>query len=534
MRHRLVVALAAMAAVDTPVPARAGTVAVLDNDGRGWGHGVGMAQDGAFWMAKGGASTNAILGHFYPGTALGKATGQVRVTLLTSGSGDVVLAFPTGGLVRDGSSGPTSPGFPVSVGPGGSVRVWTANGRYYAQPTNPGDVHAASATPPVTIPTPTTAPPTATTTTTISAPRQSRPPLLAPVVPSPTTTTTAPPAPPATRPAASPAAAPSSSRELWAIPSSNGAVAVPARSRSYRGVVEALAAPDGLHVVNQLDVEQYLAGMGEVRDPSWPPAALRAQAVAARTYALRAMATSGSLCDDDHCQVYLGRDAEYGALNKAVADTRGQVVTYARQLADTVYSSNGGGMSATPEEGFGGRSDAFPYLRAAPYTTSNPDPWNVRVAFSDVAARFGYHGDVTSAAVTRAGPSGRAMQITLSGTAGDATVDGVDFAHDLGLKSTLFTLHAEQDAAAPPPPPAPSDDAVQSLPDAINATPDAATGAADPLGTVTASGPTRAAYAAAAAGHHGPANRQQWIVLCALVLVGVCTLAATRSEAARD
>ena len=81
-----------------------------------------------------------------------------------------------------------------------------------------------------------------------------------------------------------------------------------------------------LRLVNHVDVEQYLRGMGEVRDPGWPASALRAQAIAARTYALRAMAGGGQLCDTQQCQVYLGAQAEYGAMDKAVTATRGQVV----------------------------------------------------------------------------------------------------------------------------------------------------------------------------------------------------------------
>src|SRR5205807_2037899 len=147
-----------------------------------------------------------------------------------------------------------------------------------------------------------------------------------------------------------------SARSLWAVPRDSGTVAVPVRGRRYRGVVEATGDAGALHLVDQVDVEQYLQGMGEVLDGSWPQAALRAQAVAARTYALRGMATSGQLCDDDHCQVYLGQQVEYPAMNKAVADSRGQVVTYHGGLASAVYSANGGGFSATPEEGFGAGS----------------------------------------------------------------------------------------------------------------------------------------------------------------------------------
>ena len=108
---------------------------------------------------------------------------------------------------------------------------------------------------------------------------------------------------------------------------------------------------DDRNVTMTQRVEQYLKGMGEVRDPSWPLASLETQAIAARTYALRSL--GGELCADDRCQVYLGAGAEYAAMDKAVSATRGQVVTYGDGLASTVYSANAGGFSATPPEGFG-------------------------------------------------------------------------------------------------------------------------------------------------------------------------------------
>src|SRR5439155_5675460 len=196
----------------------------------------------------------------------------------------------------------------------------------------------------------------------------------------PTTTTTT--APPTSSPPPPPSSAPgsTSSRPLYAVPADSGTVAVDARGRRYRGFIQADASQGPLRLVNQLDVQPYLEGMGEVRDPHWPSAGLRAQAVVARTYALRAMAAVGELCDDQRCQVYLGAQAECGAMNKAVNDTAGQVVVYRGQLASTVYSANAGGTSATPEEGFGTSSAAYPYLRAAGYLTKNPRPWTVKVA----------------------------------------------------------------------------------------------------------------------------------------------------------
>jgi hypothetical protein len=345
-------------------------------DGRGFGHGVGMAQDGAFWMGAAGSTTEQILGHFYPGTTLGRAAGYVRVPVLAAGGGRPTLTFPDGGDVRDAPTGPQSTGFPVRVPAGGRVQVWF-DGAYHAQllggapsgeqpaaasptPTvtaSEAEVAPTTSSPPETAvpPVATTIPETAPSTTGVEAPE-------APT----TTTTTTPPPPPPGGPVAT------SSRPLLAVPPSGATVQVDARSRRYRGVVEVEAGQGTLRLVNQLDVEEFLGGMGEVRDPRWPPAALRAQAVAARTYALRAMRTVGEICEDQRCQVYLGAQAEYAAMNKAVAQTQGQVLLFRRALASAVYSATGGGVSSSLEEGFGTPDGSYPYLRAGPYLTRDP------------------------------------------------------------------------------------------------------------------------------------------------------------------
>ena len=254
---------------------------------------------------------------------------------------------------------------------------------------------------------------------------------------------------------------------MWVVGSDSAPLGVPARSRSYRGVLEAEAGDSGLRLVNQVGVESYLKGMGEVRDPSWPAASLRAQAVAARTYALRAMSGGGELCDDDRCQVYLGAQAEYGAMNRAVDDTAGQVVTFGRALASTLYSTNGGGVTATPQEGFGTPGADEPYLAAQPYQTSDPLPWTVTVSLSDVAGRLSYRGRLSDVRVVAAGPSGRATSVELDGDGGNTTVNGVDFARALGLRSTLFALRIGTADSIPPP--LSGIDAIQAPPDLIGA-----------------------------------------------------------------
>ncbi|HUR18279.1 MAG TPA: SpoIID/LytB domain-containing protein [Acidimicrobiales bacterium] len=501
-----------------PVP-----IAVLE--GRGFGHGVGMAQDGAYWMGRSGASTKQILNQFYPGTRVARAGGEVRVAVLATTARDVVVEFPAGGEIRDARDGSQSPGFPVLLR-AGSQAVLRFDGRAYSVDVGGGGRRASLSGRQVTLASSgQPAPGSSTTTTstlplignvgTVPTPTAPGPDPLTPpsVAPAPSTTTTV--APPAPR-----ASLPTSARGLWAVPAGGGTVAVPARSQRYRGVVQVAGGGGSLRLVNHVDVEQYLRGMGEVRDPKWPAAALRAQAIAARTYALRAVSGGGELCDTQQCQVYLGAGAEYGAMDKAVSQTRGQVVMSGRRLAATVYSANGGGSSATTEEGFGTPGGGYPYLRPASYPTQDTFGWTVRVSLRDVGRRMGYRGTVTGVRVSAAGPSGRALQVTLQGGGGPRSYPGLDFRRALALRSTLFTAKVETAAVAPPPPP-PADGgpAIQALPDQ---------GGGEVVdGTATASSAGTAGAPAAAAEDRAEAGVSQvsrpvlaavaWLLLIAVV-----------------
>ena len=312
------------------------------------------------------------------------------------------------------------------------------------------------------------------------------------------------------------------------MPDNSTTTRVSSTGRAYRGVVEAVADEGTVDLVNQLDVETYLRGLGEVQDPSWPLTSLQSQVIVERTYALRAMAAAGEICDDTRCQVYLGSDAEYPAQDRAVSSTAGDVLTYGGRLAATVFSANGGGYSASPEEGFGTSDAGYPYLRAAPYFTRDPGTWSVTIALSDVAARLGYAGTVTSAAVATAGPSGRALSVDLSGSVGPVTVSGLAFEAALGLRSNFFQLHDTSVGVAPaPPPPAQPVQALPSDASALAATV-AAPAAAPPL-------PRRSVAARPAA--HRPVGAVAWwgwvgLVLVLGVGVGSAGVAARASRAA--
>ncbi|HEV3474340.1 MAG TPA: SpoIID/LytB domain-containing protein [Actinomycetota bacterium] len=163
----------------------------------------------------------------------------------------------------------------------------------------------------------------------------------------------------------------------------------------YRGVIEVLRASDGsLSLIGELPFEDYLKGIAEVpRD--WPMEALKAQVVAARTYALSRL-ESGSpsseydLCATTECQVYVGMQVEAGPWGdrwvRAVEETAGQALLYEGAPAVTFYSSTSPGHTFDNEDVFGG--EPLPYLRGVPEPDDRASPvarWRVEMPLDDVA-----------------------------------------------------------------------------------------------------------------------------------------------------
>jgi SpoIID/LytB domain protein len=419
-------------------------------DGKGFGHGVGLAQDGAYWMGKSGKSVGQILQLFFPGTTLSKRGGVVRVPLSSLDAATVVL--PSGGTAGS-----------LKISSGGAVRLVSGN----------GVVSANSATPPPVAPTtiaragaadsviggggrfavplpetpadPTpTIPPSAEPTTSVAQPAASLPDTPDVTIPQTDDTDSSPSSPDSEKPKRSPGVTAGTIR----VTAGKGGVVVLGTKR-YRGSIDFIASSTGMKIVNELDVEQYLRGMAEVTDPKWPAAAHQAQAVVARTYAMRMMGTRGEVCPTQKCQVYVGAQVEFPEQDAAIAATAGKVVVYKGELANTFYSASGGGTIADPAEVFG-PGIAIPYLKAGTYPTGDPKAWHVEMSMADLARRVGYPGTLFDVFVSNVGPSGRAVEVTFSGSSGLRSMTGPKFDKNLGLRSTNFRLIVGRSAAGAP------------------------------------------------------------------------------------
>ncbi|MFP5352389.1 MAG: SpoIID/LytB domain-containing protein [Actinomycetota bacterium] len=159
----------------------------------------------------------------------------------------------------------------------------------------------------------------------------------------------------------------------------------------YFGSIELGAASDGIVVSNRLPLERYLLGLAEV-PLSWPEEALKAQAVAARTYALYTLAqpSGGSaavygfdICASVQCQVFSGADVVAPLLGArwraAVEQTAGQAVTYQGSPILARYHSTSGGQTLDNPQAFP-TEPAYPYLRSVPSPTEQASPlfrWTV-------------------------------------------------------------------------------------------------------------------------------------------------------------
>jgi SpoIID/LytB domain protein len=356
----LVVAVGSADGQQTP-PAVYGE-AVFVVSGRGWGHGVGMSQYGAYGQALAGRTYGQILGHYYTGTEIGR-TGRKEVRVLLAEGRRAVTISSTAPFVATDATGAT---FKLPKGP-------------------------------LTL----------------------RADLLLP-------------------------------SEFGQVPGAQPLVLRPAKKASlafdgrlYRGKLELVTQGEFLRVVNVVALESYLQGVvaGEV-PYTWPAEALKAQAVAARSYALASLLKGKpfDLYSDPRSQVYLGVAGEKASTTQAVTATAGEVVLYGGKVATTYYFSTSGGKTASAADVFG---------FSVPYLVSRPDPWDklspyhrwgpVLIGARTVQSKFGIDERVVDATGT-ATSSGRLRALVVKTASASESVPASLMRTALGLRSTWISV----------------------------------------------------------------------------------------------
>lgn len=217
--------------------------------------------------------------------------------------------------------------------------------------------------------------------------------------------------------------------------------------RAYRG---SFARLDDGTVVSTVDVETYLYSVvPREMSPSWPGAALQAQAICARTYVLQRSdpRRAYDLVPSEADQVYEGVSAESPAGRAAVDASRGLILRYGQGFAQIMYSSCCGGHTEAAGEAWGGAQLAYLGGVACPHCTASPFyRWQRELGLAQIAAAFATElqpfGSLVSA---RPGPidaSGRAKTVELIAQRGSALIKGGSFRARIGsrvLPSLLIT-----------------------------------------------------------------------------------------------
>ncbi|QNN53682.1 SpoIID/LytB domain-containing protein [Nocardioides mesophilus] len=385
----------ALAAVVTSVPAGAVTTdqtywVPVDKQitvrGHGFGHGHGMSQYGAYGAARQGLTYREILDFYYPGTTWGTVSGQVRVLISADTSSDLVVSPAAGLTLRDLGSGTT---YPVPTLDG--VKRWrlnVANGRTVVgyltsrwHRWQPGGRSVLAGDGEFTARAPLT---------------------------------------------------------LW----------TPAGARTYRGALRAASPTAGFadrDTVNVLSMDSYLKGVIPYEMPaSWSAEAVRAQAVAARTYASWSRAQAPNryyqICDTTSCQVYGGVGGEDSRSNAAVEATARQILTYGGGPAFTQFSASSGGWTS---------AGSVPYLpaKADPYDGHDANgvhDWSVTVDAGRLERTYPAIGTLERIRVTSRDGNGdwrgRVWSMVLDGSKADRTISGDTFRWVYGLRSSWFTI----------------------------------------------------------------------------------------------
>jgi stage II sporulation protein D len=225
---------------------------------------------------------------------------------------------------------------------------------------------------------------------------------------------------------------------------------------AYRGALELVPTDSdagSLNVIDAVAVDQYVKGVVANESPSsWPQAALRAQAIAARSFALTVDVGGNGfgLYDDTRSQVYEGIASETESTNAAVEATKGQVVVYGDEIAETYFSACSGGHTESVQNVFFGPP--------VPYLVGVPDPydyycplhsWALRFSGPEIGAKLGAYldGRLKRVVITQRGASPRIVWARLYGSGGVTKVRGDQLESALGAYSDWMSF--EKSAGQP-------------------------------------------------------------------------------------
>lgn len=220
-------------------------------------------------------------------------------------------------------------------------------------------------------------------------------------------------------------------------------------NNSYSGKIYIIPAQNAFHLVEHAPLETYLYGVLPYEmSYTWPLEALKAQAVAARTYTLKTLEgvknQNFDVYSDVRSQMYKGGGKQYDSVKKAVDQTRGQVLTYEDKLFFTYYHANCGGATDDVRSwNFGAKSIKPLSGASCKYDShSKSYKWAMNVARQKVesyAKSVGLTGALKSIKISRKTDTGRATNLIIKTAKGSKTVPCGRFRLATGIRSCKIT-----------------------------------------------------------------------------------------------
>ncbi len=223
-------------------------------------------------------------------------------------------------------------------------------------------------------------------------------------------------------------------------------------NRKYRGGMYILLKDNEILVINKVKLDYYLYGVlpSEVI-PSWHEECLKAQAVAARTFAIfNKMNSKSSFYDLDSnnlSQVYKGYNLETKKTNEAIDKTKDEIMTYNGEVIQSFFHANSGGKTASSEEVWGGKID---YLKSKDDEFCKKEKnykWEISLTSEKISEKLQKNnisiGEIYDIKIMERSESGRIKTLKIYGSSGSIIIKGKDFRIYLGdnnIKSTNFSI----------------------------------------------------------------------------------------------
>ena len=222
--------------------------------------------------------------------------------------------------------------------------------------------------------------------------------------------------------------------------------------KRFSGKINLFVLDSEILVVNILGIEKYLSSVvGSEMPTKWPMEALKAQAIASRTYALKQK--GNSLFDIDSTQrnqVYNGLESRTYKTIRAVKSTRSLVLTYKNKLINALFHSSSGGMTENSQDVW---KNKYPYLSSVKdFDKKNPKfRWQKNFSNKELFNLFPKIGGLKNIEILNITDTGRVKNVKLYGAYGSDQISGVDLRKKLGLNSTFvrFKLIEEKNKKFP-------------------------------------------------------------------------------------